>query len=46
MFALGIQTRFSKIKEGEAKAIYLATLLFVWLIAGGYCITKCVVTFF
>lgn len=46
MFALGIQTRFSKIKEGEAKAIYLSALLFIWLIAGGYCITKCVVTFF
>lgn len=46
MFALGIQTRFSKIKEGEAKAIYLAALLFVWLVAGGYFITKCVITFF
>lgn len=46
MFALGIQTRFSKIKEGEAKAIYLAVLLFVWLIVGGYFVTKGVVTFF
>ena len=46
MFALGIQTRFSKIKEGEGKAIYLAAMLFVWLIVGGYCVTKCVVHFF
>ena len=46
MFALGIQTRFSKIKEGEGKAIYLAALLFAWLVLGGYCITKCVVMFF
>ena len=40
MGALGMSTTFSKFKEAGTKPIYLASLLFVWLLVGGFCITK------
>lgn len=42
MCALGIQTNVSKFKTIGAKPFYLAFILFVWLIVGGYFITKLV----
>ena len=42
MCALGMGTTFSKFKEAGTKPIYLASLLFVWLLVGGFCITKLV----
>ncbi len=40
MSALGMETSFSKFKSVGMKPIYLASILFVWLIIGGYYITK------
>ncbi len=40
MSALGMQTSFEKFKEAGLKPIYLATILFLWLVFGGYYITK------
>jgi len=40
MAALGMETNFSKIKQVGLKPLYLATLLFIWLMAGGYLLTK------
>jgi uncharacterized integral membrane protein (TIGR00698 family) len=42
MCALGMGTTVSKFKEAGTKPIYLASLLFVWLLVGGYFITKLV----
>jgi len=42
MCALGMGTTFSKFKEAGTKPIYLASLLFVWLLVGGFLITKLV----
>lgn len=42
MSALGMGTTFSKFKEAGAKPIYLASLLFIWLMVGGFFITKLV----
>jgi uncharacterized integral membrane protein (TIGR00698 family) len=39
MAALGIETNMNKIKNAGLKPIYLATLLFVWLLVGGYFVT-------
>lgn len=39
MGALGVETNIKKIKNAGLKPIYLATLLFVWLVVGGYFIT-------
>jgi uncharacterized membrane protein YadS len=39
MAALGIETNLNKIKNAGLKPIYLATLLFVWLLVGGYFVT-------
>ncbi|XPV70434.1 MAG: YeiH family protein [Halarcobacter sp.] len=36
MLALGLQTHISKFKSVGAKPFYLATILFFWLIIGGY----------
>ncbi|PLY07470.1 MAG: YeiH family putative sulfate export transporter [Arcobacter sp.] len=36
MLALGLQTHISKFKTVGAKPFYLATILFLWLIIGGY----------
>jgi uncharacterized integral membrane protein (TIGR00698 family) len=40
MAALGIETNFSKIKNVGMKPLYLAVILFLWLIFGGYTLTK------
>jgi len=40
MSALGMETNFKKFKGVGFKPIYLATILFLWLIVGGYYITK------
>lgn len=42
MCALGMGTTASKFKEAGTKPIYLASILFIWLLVGGYFITKCV----
>jgi len=40
MSALGMETSFDKFKKVGMKPIYLATILFAWLIFGGFYITK------
>ncbi|NQY92614.1 MAG: YeiH family putative sulfate export transporter [Campylobacteraceae bacterium] len=40
MCALGMETSFSKFKNVGLKPLYLSTILFVWLIIGGFYITK------
>lgn len=45
MCALGMETNFSKFKAVGAKPIYLAAVLFLWLLAGGLFFTKLVTTF-
>ena len=40
MSALGMQTNFKKFKQAGLKPIYLATILFFWLVFGGFYITK------
>ena len=46
MCALGLETHFSKFKEAGTKPIYLASLLFVWLLVGGFFTTKLITSFF
>ncbi|WP_288330997.1 YeiH family protein [uncultured Alistipes sp.] len=43
MTALGTETSFDKFKQAGAKPFVLAGLLYVWLLAGGYYVTKYVV---
>ena len=45
MCALGMGTTVSKFKEAGTTPIYLASLLFVWLLLGGFFITKLVTGF-
>ncbi len=40
MCALGMETNFSKFKAVGAKPIYLAAILFVWLLGGGFLFTR------
>jgi uncharacterized integral membrane protein (TIGR00698 family) len=40
MCALGMETNFSKFKAVGAKPVYLAAILFVWLLGGGFLFTK------
>lgn len=40
MAALGAETSFDKFKQAGAKPFVLATILYVWLLFGGYLITK------
>jgi uncharacterized integral membrane protein (TIGR00698 family) len=40
MAALGIETNFAKIKQVGLKPLYLAALLFVWLLGGGLVLSK------
>ncbi len=40
MSALGMQTNFKKFKQAGLKPIYLASILFIWLVFGGFYITK------
>ncbi|MCF6094379.1 YeiH family protein [Microaerobacter geothermalis] len=46
MAALGIETNFSKLKNVGLKPFILAGMLFVWLIFGGYILTKGIGAFF
>lgn len=45
MTAIGMGTRFAKFKGIGLKAVYSAGFMFVWLVVGGYFITKAVVAF-
>lgn len=40
MCALGMETNFSKFRSVGAAPLYLAALLFLWLLGGGYLVTK------
>lgn len=40
MTALGAETSFDKFKQAGAKPFYLAGLLYIWLVFGGYFIAK------
>lgn len=44
MTALGMETHFKKFKEAGIKPFILALILFLWLLVGGYFITKYIVT--
>ena len=46
MTALGTDTNIEKFKQAGAKPFYLAGLLFVWLVGGGYLLTKYLVPLF
>ena len=46
MSALGFETTFKKIKDVGIKPFLLAGLLFLWLIFGGYCIVRLLLTFY
>ena len=39
MAALGMETHYNKFKDVGMKPIYLATILFFWLMIGGIAIT-------
>ncbi len=39
MTALGVDTSFDKFKAAGAKPFYLAFLIYIWLVAGGYVLT-------
>lgn len=45
MAALGIETHFGKIKQVGLKPLYLATVLFLWLIGGGFLLTRSLLNF-
>lgn len=40
MTALGAETSIDKFKQAGAKPFVLATILYVWLLCGGYCLAK------
>lgn len=40
MAALGAETSFDKFKKAGAKPFILAFILFIWLMGGGYCLSK------
>jgi uncharacterized integral membrane protein (TIGR00698 family) len=46
MTALGMETRFSKFKDLGLAPFYTALVMFIWLVVGGYFITKWVVATF
>ena len=43
MTALGTETSLDKFRQAGAKPFVLAGLLYVWLVVGGYFLTKWVV---
>ena len=43
MTALGTETSLDKFRQAGAKPFVLAGLLYVWLVVGGYFVTKYVV---
>jgi len=46
MTALGMNTRFNKFKELGMKPVLASFVMFIWLLVGGYFITKWVVSIF
>lgn len=40
MGAIGMETKFSKIKQVGIKPLYLAAILFAWLVSSVYCMVK------
>lgn len=46
MTALGAETSIDKFKQAGAKPFLLAALLYIWLLGGGYLLTKYIVPFF
>ncbi|MGE4338635.1 MAG: putative sulfate exporter family transporter, partial [Pigmentiphaga sp.] len=40
MAALGLETRASRMRQAGPRVLVLALLLFVWLMAGGYGVTR------
>jgi uncharacterized membrane protein YadS len=40
MTALGADTSFDKFKKAGAKPFYLAAIIYVWLMVGGYLLAK------
>ena len=46
MTALGVETSFSKFKQAGIKPFVLAFLLFVWLVGGGFILSKYLVPLF
>ena len=40
MTALGTETSFAKFRQAGARPFLLAGLLYVWLLAGGYALSK------
>ncbi|RUM65563.1 MAG: YeiH family putative sulfate export transporter [Sulfurospirillum sp.] len=46
MTALGMETNLSKFKTTGAAPVYVAAIMFVWLLVGGYFITKAIVAIF
>lgn len=46
MAALGIETSFAKLKAVGMKPFYLAFVLFIWLMVGGYFLTKLITPLF
>ncbi len=40
MSALGLHTRFSKFKAFGIKPLYLASILYIWLVVGGFFVVK------
>jgi uncharacterized membrane protein YadS len=40
MTALGMETSIDKFKKAGMKPLYLASILFIWLIFGGFYIVK------
>ncbi|MBI3500317.1 MAG: YeiH family putative sulfate export transporter [Bacteroidetes bacterium] len=46
MCALGLETQISKFREAGTKPIQLAGILFLWLLFGGFFVTKLVTNFF
>jgi uncharacterized integral membrane protein (TIGR00698 family) len=46
MTALGMGTNFSKFKNSGIKALYTASVIFIWLLVGGFIVTKIVTEIF
>ncbi len=46
MTALGMGTNFSKFKNSGIKALYTASIIFIWLLVGGFIVTKIVTEIF
>jgi len=40
MTALGAETSIDKFKQAGAKPFYLAGIIYIWLVGGGYLLSK------